>query len=106
MNQKSSKKSQKVFSESDKLYGMTTVGSKGQVVIPVEARKDLGLNPGDQLMVVGRFGKAIGLMKTEQMREIVDMVMNNVAGTGLEEEYRNHVKKVFGKPPLNKQRKQ
>jgi len=34
-----------------KLYGSTTVNHKGQVVIPAKARKELGINGGDRLLV-------------------------------------------------------
>lgn len=36
-----------------KLWGAATVGSKGQVVIPAEARAALSLKEGDKLMVMG-----------------------------------------------------
>ena len=32
----------------------TKLSSKGQVVIPEEARNDLGLNEGDQFVVIGQ----------------------------------------------------
>lgn len=35
------------------LYGVATVGPKGQIVIPVEARKQLNIRTGDRLVVVG-----------------------------------------------------
>ena len=47
----------------DKFYGTTTMGARGQVVVPAEARKDLNLQPGDQLLVMGKFGKALGLIR-------------------------------------------
>lgn len=34
-------------------YGAVTVGERGQVVIPVEARKRMGVHPGDKLLVFG-----------------------------------------------------
>ncbi len=36
-----------------KFYGATTIGERGQVVIPAEARKDLNLSPSDKVMVFG-----------------------------------------------------
>lgn len=36
-----------------KLYGTATVGTKGQVVIPAEAREELGIKTGDKVYVVG-----------------------------------------------------
>ena len=62
-----------------KLYGTTTIGARGQVVIPANARKDLGLKPGDQLVVMGKFNKVLGFVKTEQLAEFIECIMNNVA---------------------------
>ncbi|MCW5937810.1 MAG: AbrB/MazE/SpoVT family DNA-binding domain-containing protein [Fimbriimonadaceae bacterium] len=33
-------------------YGATTVGERGQIVIPAEARADLGIKAGDKLIVM------------------------------------------------------
>lgn len=38
-------------------YGVATIGSKGQLVIPIKAREDLGLKPGDQVIIAGRIGQ-------------------------------------------------
>jgi AbrB family looped-hinge helix DNA binding protein len=35
----------------DCFYGAVTVGERGQVVIPAEARKQTGLEPGEKLLV-------------------------------------------------------
>jgi bifunctional DNA-binding transcriptional regulator/antitoxin component of YhaV-PrlF toxin-antitoxin module len=32
----------------DAFYGSATVGERGQIVIPAEARAELGLTPGDK----------------------------------------------------------
>ena len=53
--------------EKDKLYGTTTVGTKGQIVIPVKAREDLKIIPGDDLLVICKHGKALGLIKSEDL---------------------------------------
>ncbi len=34
------------------LVGTATVGTKGQVVIPVEAREKMGVKPGDKLVAL------------------------------------------------------
>ena len=36
----------------DCFYGTATVGERGQVVIPAEARADLGIKPGDKLLIM------------------------------------------------------
>lgn len=33
-------------------FGSVTVGERGQVVIPAEARNELGIAPGDKLLVM------------------------------------------------------
>lgn len=47
-----------------KLYGAVTVGERGQIVIPVEARKELGLEPSTKLLVFGTPHGAGGLIIT------------------------------------------
>ena len=36
----------------DAFYGTATVGERGQLVIPAEARNDLGIRPGDKLLIM------------------------------------------------------
>lgn len=45
-----------------RFYGTVTVSDRGQVVIPAEARRDLGIEVGDKLLVFGdlSFGLAMG----------------------------------------------
>ncbi len=80
----------------EKLYGTTTLGARGQVVIPAEARKDLALKPGDQILVLGQFGKVLGLIKANQLTEIVKILMSHWSGTGMEKVIKNRVEKIFG----------
>lgn len=55
-----------------KLYGTATVGSKGQVVIPSEAREELGIKTGDRLYVVDALhGSGVVLLKEERLQEMV-----------------------------------
>ena len=35
-----------------KFYGKVPVGTKGQIVIPAEARKAMNINPGDSVMII------------------------------------------------------
>ena len=79
----------------DKLYGTTTMGASGQVVIPALARKELKLKGGDQLVVMGKFGKVLGLMKVEEMSAFVETIMKNLSGTGMEHQVKKHFDKFF-----------
>lgn len=62
-----------------KLFGTATVGSKGQVVIPAEARQEMGIEPGDRLYVLGSpKGKWVGFVQEEQLREMLNHLTENV----------------------------
>ncbi len=55
-----------------KLYGTATVGSKGQVVIPANAREELNVQAGDRLYVVGSIDSGfLGLLKEEALEHMV-----------------------------------
>jgi AbrB family looped-hinge helix DNA binding protein len=56
-------------------YATTRLSSKGQVVIPEEVRRTLGLNEGDQFLVIGQ-GDAVILKtitppKIEEFQELL-----------------------------------
>jgi len=58
-----------------KLYGTATVGTKGQIVIPADARKELGIEEGDRLYVVGApDGGFLGLLKEETLQKMVQVM--------------------------------
>lgn len=62
-----------------KLYGTATVGTKGQVVIPAEAREMLGIEAGDRLYVIGsKRGKWVGLIQEEQLRSMIEQFTDNI----------------------------
>ena len=39
------------------MFGLVTVGERGQIVIPKRAREIFGIRPGDQLMLLGDEGR-------------------------------------------------
>ncbi len=58
-------------------YGSTTVGERGQIVLPAKLRDDLGINAGDKLLVLsnGPPGKeGIMIMKAEVLNDMVAMM--------------------------------
>ncbi len=56
------------------LFGLVTVGDKGQIVIPAKARKLFGISVGDQLVVLGDEGQGIAVMKANAFLALADMV--------------------------------
>lgn len=62
-----------------KMYGTATVGTKGQVVIPADAREELGIETGDRLYVFGSCErKWVAFIKEEQFREMIEHITDNV----------------------------
>ena len=56
------------------IFGMVTVGDKGQIVIPAKARKLFGISPGDGLVVLGDESQGLAIMKSDFFLELVDAV--------------------------------
>ena len=56
------------------LFGLVTVGDKGQIVIPAKARKLFEISPGDQLVVLGDEGQGIAIVKSESLLSLANMV--------------------------------
>ena len=59
------------------MFGVVKVGDKGQIVIPRDARKVYGINPGDSLLVLGD-EKGMALLKTEIFQTIIDQAMEGL----------------------------
>lgn len=53
-------------------YGTATVGAKGQIVIPAKAREEMGINPGDMLVIFGhKDRKMIGICPAENVEAML-----------------------------------
>ena len=56
-------------------YGSVTVGERGQVVIPAEARKQYEIKPGDKLLVFrSPTGRGLVLVGVDHMRAMMDQM--------------------------------
>ena len=60
------------------LFGMVTVGDKGQIVIPARARKLFDISPGDQLVVLGDESQGMAIMKAKDFLNMANMIRNAV----------------------------
>ena len=68
------------FSKVPKFYGSVTVGERGQVAIPAEARRDLEITPTTKLLAFGGPEKrAIILIKAESMTEFIANITSMLA---------------------------
>ncbi len=60
-----------------KILGTTTVGERGQIVIPAEARTEMGISSGDKLVVFGNpHSDAITLVKAEVFDKYAEFFMS------------------------------
>ena len=65
-----------------KFFGSTTVGERGQIVLPVKLRKKLKINPGDKLLVLGSGHTDSGgvfLVKGEVLTDIMVRLEKNIS---------------------------
>lgn len=62
-----------------KMYGTATVGTKGQIVIPSEAREALEIEPGDRLYIAGSAEKKVLFcLKEDQLRALVEQLTSDM----------------------------
>ena len=63
----------------DHFYGTATVGERGQVVIPADARKKFNINPGDKMLVLGHpTASGVVLCKIDAMREFFSSFLEDL----------------------------
>ena len=56
------------------IFGMVTVGEKGQIVIPAKARKLFDISPGDQLVVLGDESQGMAVIKAKDFLNLANIV--------------------------------
>lgn len=62
-----------------KFWGAATVGTKGQLVIPAEAREAFDIHEGDKILVLGVPGKSgIIMMKPEILNQYMQQMQSGV----------------------------
>jgi len=66
------KAKQRGFLGKHKFYGSTTVGARGQVVIPIKARRDFKLKTGEDMLVSGAHGRFLMIMKMSEMKSVME----------------------------------
>jgi AbrB family looped-hinge helix DNA binding protein len=56
------------------LFGMVTVGDKGQIVIPAKARKLFDITPGEQLVVLGDESQGMAIIKAKDFLNMANII--------------------------------
>ena len=54
------------------LFGVVTVGEKGQIVIPAKARKVFDISAGDRLLILGDEEQGLAILKSERFLELAE----------------------------------
>lgn len=57
------------------LFGVVTVGEKGQIVIPAKARKVFDISAGDRLLILGDEEQGLAILKSERFLELAEAAM-------------------------------
>ena len=79
MNNMNQSKEERCANFSKAFYGTATVGERGQLVIPAEARADMGFEPGDKVLIMKHpIHPGLMLFKIEAVREFVDDFNDNL----------------------------
>ena len=60
------------------MFGLVTVGDKGQIVIPVRARRLFNISPGDQLMLLGDEGSGLALVDARLFISAMEELKNGI----------------------------
>ncbi len=61
-------------------YGTATVGERGQIVIPAEARKEIGIQAGDKLLIWKHpSGEGLMIFKIEAVRDFMNQMLETLA---------------------------
>lgn len=58
--------------EKDRFILSAKVGPKGQITIPIEARKMFDIKEGDTLMLMGDINRGIAILKTDAFYKLME----------------------------------
>ena len=62
-----------------KCFGSTVVGPRGQLVIPVEARRELGIDVGSKLLVFNHSSdRGLLFVKVEAVEELLNIMSRRI----------------------------
>ena len=64
--------------ENGKYAWIVKIGEKGQFVIPKEAREMFGLNPGDEILVLGDKEKGIAIPPKTKQQDFIKQIFSDI----------------------------
>lgn len=65
-----------MIKDEDKFAYTVKMGTKGQIVIPNEARKVFGFKPGDTILLLGDINKGLAIVKPNEFDAVFNMIVN------------------------------
>lgn len=60
--------------------GITSVGERGQVVIPADIRAEMNLKKGEKLMVFSKNKNFIGILRANEMKQHLKKILSKMEG--------------------------
>ncbi|MGN0720658.1 MAG: AbrB/MazE/SpoVT family DNA-binding domain-containing protein [Anaerovoracaceae bacterium] len=64
------------------IFGLVTVGERGQIVIPKDAREIFAINPGDKLLVMGDEQQGLAIVKTDALQSFASFILEAMKKKG------------------------
>ena len=64
------------------IFGLVTVGERGQIVIPKDARDIFAINPGDKLLVMGDEQQGLAIVKTDALQSFASFILEAMKKKG------------------------
>ena len=64
------------------IFGLVTVGERGQIVIPKDAREVFSISPGDKLLVLGDEKQGIAIVKADAFQRFASFILDSLKKKG------------------------
>ena len=64
--------------KAQKVFGTAKVGDRGQIVIPKEAREFFGIEPGDTLLILGKWETGLIVTRPETLSDLANQIFDSV----------------------------
>ena len=64
------------------IFGLVTVGERGQIVIPKDAREVFSISPGDKLLVLGDEEQGIAIVKADAFQSFASFILDSLKKKG------------------------